>query len=106
LTPYSRSAALLQEQQDRKGVNLKDSAEDVDFCFQSDAINAFFFTRCHHFMESRKRQFGLELLLNSVEVNEVNIFYLLRSTAMHAIIEYTNKSLVSKVLVTLSYGEF
>jgi hypothetical protein len=41
-----------------------------------------------------------------VEVNEVNIFCLLLTTAMDAIIEYTNESLASKGLLSMSYGEF
>jgi hypothetical protein len=50
-------------------------------------------------MESVKNQLGLKLQLNSVEMNEVNIFCHLLSTAMDAIIEYTNESLASKGLL-------
>jgi hypothetical protein len=82
----------LQVQHDLKVVDLKDFNADVDFCFQNQGINSFFSAQSHHFMLIVKNKLGLKLQLNAVEVNEVNIFCLLLSTAMGAIIEYTIES--------------
>lgn len=45
-------------------------------------------------MESATNQLELKLQLNSVEVNEVNLFCLLMSSEIYAIIEDANERLI------------